>query len=68
MGKRIGAVVVSGLFGAAFLATPAHASDSHCGVHSVPDGIMCPVKCNVNYVAGLPSQLPNVPPNECQMG
>ena len=64
MKKRMGVAVTGALFVGALLVTPAQASDPHCGIHSVPDPIMCPVKCNVNWAASLPP----VSPNECQSG
>jgi hypothetical protein len=66
--KRMATIALGAMFGGALLVAPAQASDPHCGIHSVPDPIMCPVKCNVNYFASLPSHLPNVPGNDCQSG
>lgn len=66
--KRMATIALGAMFGGALLVAPAQASDPHCAIHAVPDAIMCPIKCNVNWAASLPGNLPNIPPNDCQSG
>ena len=65
MKKRMAAAAFAAVLGGALLAGPAQASDPHCGIHAVPDPIMCPVKCHVNWAATVVGSLPNVPTNPC---
>ena len=68
MKKRLAVAAFTAAVGGALLAAPAQASDPHCGIHSVPDPIMCAVKCNVNHVASIVRDLPNPPSNDCVDG
>lgn len=67
MKKRMAAIAVGSLFVGTLFAAPATASESHC-IPFLAEDFGCWVKCNVNYFAGLPGQLPTLPPNGCTHG